>query len=73
MQEDKKNTQNTLIVVLSVLKFVLGTKGMFKKESTRKLSNLNSQWTKTLYLWNNFKNIAFVLHFSRAKDVSSNL
>ena len=41
----------------------------FKTESTRKLSNFNFQWAKTLYQ-NNSKDIAFFfLHFSRAKDV----
>ena len=43
-----------------------------KTESTRKLSNFNFQWTKTLYQ-NNLKHIAFFLHFSRAKDVISHL
>ena len=35
-------------------------------ESTRKLSNLKIQWTKTLYQ-NNFKYIAFFLHFQGLK------
>ena len=35
-------------------------------ESTRKLSNLQIQWTKTLYQ-NNFKYIAFFLHFQGLK------
>ena len=35
-------------------------------ESTRKLSNLKIQWTKTLYQ-NNFKSIAFFLHFQGLK------
>ena len=34
----------------------------FKAESTRKLSNFNFQWTKTLYQ-NNLKNIAFFFTF----------
>ena len=34
----------------------------FKMESTRKLSNFNFQWTKTLYQ-NNLKNIAFFFTF----------
>ena len=38
------------------------TVGVFKTESTRKLSNINSQWTKTLYQ-NNLKNIAFFFTF----------
>ena len=43
----------------------------FKTESTRKLSNFNIEWTKTLYQ-NNKNNIAlFFLHFSRAIDVIS--
>ena len=33
-----------------------------KTESTRKLSNFNPQWTKTLYQ-NNLKNIAFFFTF----------
>ena len=33
-----------------------------KTESTRKLSNFNFQWTKTLYQ-NNLKNIAFFFTF----------
>ena len=41
-----------------------------KREFTRKLSNFNPQWTKTLYQ-NNLKNIAFFLHFFRPKDVIS--
>ena len=41
-------------------------------ESTRKLSNFNFQWTKTLYQ-NNLKNIAFFFTFSRAKYVISHL
>ena len=36
-----------------------------KTESTRKLSNFNSQWTKTLYQ-NDLKNIAFVFTFFKA-------
>ena len=39
-----------------------------KTEYTRKLSNFNFQWTKTLYQ-NDLKNIAYFLLFSRAKDV----
>ena len=34
----------------------------FKKESIRKSSNFNFQWTKTLHQ-NNFKNIAFFFTF----------
>ena len=42
-----------------------------KTESTRKLSNFNYQWIKTLYQ-NNFNHIAFLfLHFSRAINVIS--
>ena len=37
----------------------------FKTESTRKLSNFNSQWKQTLYQ-NNFKNIAFFFTFFKA-------
>ena len=36
-----------------------------KMESTRKMSNFNSQWTKTLYQ-NNLKNIAFFYTFFKA-------
>ena len=43
-----------------------------KMESTRKLSNFNFQWTKTLYQ-NNLKNITFFFTFSRAKYVISRL
>ena len=43
-----------------------------KTESTRKLSNFNFQWTKTLYQ-NNLQNIAFFFHYSRAKDVINHL
>ena len=44
-----------------------------KTESISKLSNINFQWTKTLYQ-NNLNNIAFFfLHFSRAIDVISYL
>ena len=35
---------------------------LFKEESTRKLSNFDFQWTKTLYQ-NNLKNIAFFFTF----------
>ena len=45
---------------------------MIKAEFTRKLSNFNFQWTKTLYQ-NNLYKIAFFLTFSRAKDVISHL
>ena len=38
------------------------TKKKLKMESTRKLSNFNFQWTKTLYQ-NNLKNIAFFFTF----------
>ena len=41
----------------------------FKMESTGKLSNLNFQWTKTLYQ-NSLKNIAFFFTFFKAKDVN---
>ena len=34
---------------------------VFETESTRKLSNFNFQWTKTLYQ-NNLKNIAFFFY-----------
>ena len=37
----------------------------FKTESTRKLGNFNSQWTKTLYQ-NNLKNIALIFTFFKA-------
>ena len=37
----------------------------FKTESTRKLGNFNSQWTKTLYQ-NNLKNIAFFFYIFKA-------
>ena len=43
-----------------------------KTESIRKLSNFIFQCTKTLYQ-NNLNNIAFFLHFLRAKDVISYL
>ena len=44
-----------------------------KTESTRKLSNVNFQWTKTLYQ-NNLKHIAsFLITCSRAKDAISHL
>ena len=36
-----------------------------KREFTRKLSNFNPQWTKTLYQ-NNLKNIAFFFTFFQA-------
>ena len=36
-----------------------------KTQSTRKLSNFKSQWTKTLYQ-NNLKNIALFFTFFRA-------
>ena len=39
-----------------------------KKEYIRKFSNFNFEWKKTLY-WNNLNNIAFFLHFSRARDM----
>ena len=43
------------------------TKTSIKTESTRKLSNFNFQWTKTLYQ-NNLNNIAlFFLHFQGLK------
>ena len=48
------------------------TSAKVKTESTRKLSNFNFEWTKTLYQ-NNLKNIVFFLHFSMAKDVISHL
>ena len=35
---------------------------VIKTESTKKLSNFNFQWTKTLYQ-NNLKNIAFFVTF----------
>ena len=40
----------------------VGAKTHFKTESTRKLSNFNFQWTKTLYL-NNVKHTAFFVTF----------
>ena len=44
-----------------------------KTESTRKLSNFNFQWTKTLYQ-NNLKNIGCILFSSlRAKDEINHL
>ena len=44
-----------------------------KTESTRKLSNFNFQWTKTL-CQNNLKHIAFIfIPLSRAKDVINHL
>ena len=43
-----------------------------KKESIRKLSHFNSQWTKPLYQ-NILSHIVFFLHFSRAIDVISYL
>ena len=46
--------------------------GFANVESTRKLSNFNFQWTKTLYQ-NNSKNIAIFFTFSRAIDVISYL
>ena len=45
---------------------------IFKTKSTRKLSNFNYQWTKTLYQ-NNLNNIAFFLHFSTAINIISYL
>ena len=38
---------------------------LIKTESTRKLNNVNFQWTKTLYQ-NILSHIAFFLHFSGA-------
>ena len=43
---------------------------LIKTESIWKLSNLNFQWTKTLYQ-NNLNNIPSFLHFSRAIDIIS--
>ena len=43
---------------------------IFKTESTRKLSNFDFPWTKTLYQ-NNLKHLHSFLPFSRAKDVIS--
>ena len=40
----------------------VGAKTHFKTESTRKLSNFNFQWTKTLYQ-NNVKHTAFFVTF----------
>ena len=37
-------------------------------ESIGKFSDLNFQWTKTLYQ-NNLNNTAFFLHFSKAIDI----
>ena len=48
-----------------------GNKGI-KTEFTRKLSNCNFQWTKTLYQ-NNLKNSALFFTISRRKDVISHL
>ena len=46
-----------------------GVSTVFKTESTKKLSNLNFQWTKTLYQ-NNLKHIAFFFTFFKGyKDV----
>ena len=58
-----------LIFALKNLISFFFKKEEIKTESTRKLSNFNPQWTKTLYQ-NNLKNIAFFfLHFFRPKDV----
>ena len=60
-----------LIFALKNLISFFFKKKEIKTESTRKLSNFNPQWTKTLYR-NNLKNIAFFfLHFFRPKDVIS--
>ena len=58
-----------LIFALKNLISFFFKKEEIKTESTRKLSNFNPQWTKTLYQ-NNLKNIAFFfLHFFWPKDV----
>ena len=41
---------------------------LIKTESTRKLNNVNFQWTKTLYQ-NILSHIAFFLHFSGVVDI----
>ena len=52
----------TFIFALKNLISFFFKKQEIKTESTRKLSNFNPQWTKTLYQ-NNLKNIAFFFTF----------
>ena len=60
--------------LLKIVHFYLYIQKQVKTESTRKLSNFNFQWTKTLFQDILLKNIASLfLHFSRAKDVISHL
>ena len=58
--------ENVIAVVRSTTSFgenvVMARFLKFKAKSTRKLSNFNFQWTKTLYQ-NNLKNIAFFFAF----------
>ena len=58
--------ENVIAVVRSTTSFgenvVMARCLKFKAKSTRKLSNFNFQWTKTLYQ-NNLKNIAFFFAF----------
>ena len=58
-----------LITILPSKYHLFNFTANLETESTRKLSNFNSQWTKTLY-----QNIAFFLTFFKApKDVISHL